>query len=86
MIATALLFDSHFAVGAWLGRPSDFLHVFLRCFVLVAHLVELMTSHTFMPLALVVEAYLGFALSAIDKWVLSQFVELAMTTTLCWTP
>lgn len=86
MIATTLLLDSHLAVGAWLGRPSDFLHVFLRCFVLFAHLVELMTCHTFVPLALVVEAYLGCAPSAVDEWVPGQFVELTMTTTLCWTP
>lgn len=86
-VVTATLFlDPHFAVGAWLGRPSDLFHIFLRCFVLIAHLLELMTSHTFMPLALVVEAYLGFALSAVHKWVLGQFVELPMTTTLCWTP
>jgi len=86
MVASSFLLNAHLAKGTWLRRPPDLIHVFLRGFVLIAHLVKLMTRLTFVPLALVVDADFCFAFGAGNERVLTKLVDLAMTTTLCRTP
>lgn len=67
VVATSLLCHAHLTVRTRLSRLSDLIHIFLGGFALVAHLVELMTCHAFVPSTLVVEAYLSLAFGAADK-------------------
>lgn len=74
MIAPSLLLDTHLAVRARLGRPPDLVHVLFCCSILIAHLVEFVTCHIIVPLALMVLAYLGLTLGTYNVWDFGQLV------------
>lgn len=74
VVAATLFLDSHLAERAWLGRPPDLVHVLLRCLIVVAHLIKLVTRHAFVPSALVVLAYLGLTLGTCNVGDVCQVV------------
>lgn len=72
MVASTLLLDSPLTVWTRLGGASNLFYVLDCSRIFVVYRIEFNTSQTFVPLALVCEAYLCSATRAFDPRLLRQ--------------